>query len=63
MAFLLLRIGFLQNLMDLLVDVLNPLNEFGGFSSLRLTWEESVCVVVRGSATSMGHKGWNLSPT
>jgi hypothetical protein len=36
MAFLLLSIGFLQNLSDLLVDVLNPLNEFGGFVDHRL---------------------------
>ena len=34
MALLLLNIGFLQNLMDLLVDVLNPLNESDGFVSL-----------------------------
>jgi hypothetical protein len=31
-----LSIRFLQNLLDLLVDVLNLLNEFGGFISLRL---------------------------
>jgi hypothetical protein len=31
MALLVLSIGFLQNLMDLLEDVLNPLNESGGF--------------------------------
>jgi hypothetical protein len=31
MALLVLSIGFLQNIMDLLVDVLNPFNEFGGF--------------------------------
>jgi hypothetical protein len=31
MALLVLSIGFLQNLMDLLADVLNPLNESGGF--------------------------------
>jgi hypothetical protein len=30
MALLVLSIGFLQNLMDLLADVLNPLNESGG---------------------------------
>jgi hypothetical protein len=32
MALLVLSIGFLQNLLDLWVDVLNPLNEFGAFS-------------------------------
>ena len=31
MALPVLSIGFLQNLLDMLVDVLNPLNEFGGF--------------------------------
>jgi hypothetical protein len=36
MVLLVLSIGFLQNLMDLLVDVLNPLNESSGFFSLRL---------------------------
>jgi hypothetical protein len=36
MAFLILSIGFLQNLMDLLVDVMNLLNESGGFVNLRL---------------------------
>ena len=36
MALLVLRIGFLQNLLDLLVDVLNPLNESGGFVGLRM---------------------------
>ena len=36
MEFLVLSIGFMQNLMDLLEDVLNPLNEFGGFFSLRM---------------------------
>ena len=36
MALLVLSIEFLQNLLDLLADVLNLLNEFGGFVSLRL---------------------------
>jgi hypothetical protein len=36
MALLVLSIGFLQNLLDLLVDVLNPLNEYGGFVDHRL---------------------------
>ena len=36
MALIVLRIGFLQNLLDLLADVLNLLNEFGGFVGLRL---------------------------
>ena len=36
MLLLVLSIGFLQNLMDLLADLLNPLNEFGGFVGLRL---------------------------
>jgi hypothetical protein len=31
MALLVLIIGFLQNILDLLVDVLNLLNESGGF--------------------------------
>jgi hypothetical protein len=36
MALLVLSIGFLQNLLDLLVDVLNPLNESDGFVDCRL---------------------------
>jgi hypothetical protein len=36
MALLVLSIGFLQNLLDLLADVLNPLNESGGFVDRRL---------------------------
>jgi hypothetical protein len=36
MVFLILHIGFLQNLMDLLVDVLNPLNESSDFVGLRM---------------------------
>jgi hypothetical protein len=63
MALLVLSIGFLQNLMDLLADVLNPLNESGGFVDLRLNMGRFFCVVARGSATSMGPKGWNPSPT
>jgi hypothetical protein len=33
---LVLSIGFLQNIMDLLADVLNPLNKLDGFIGLRL---------------------------
>jgi hypothetical protein len=36
MALLVLRIAFLQNLLDVLVNVLNPLNESGGFVDRRL---------------------------
>jgi hypothetical protein len=36
MALHVLSIGFLQNLLDLLADVLNPLNDFGGFVNCRL---------------------------
>jgi hypothetical protein len=36
MALLVLNIGFLQNCMDLLEDVLNLLNESGGFFGLKL---------------------------
>ena len=36
MAFLVLSIDFLQNIMDLSVDVLNMFNEFGHFISLHL---------------------------
>jgi hypothetical protein len=36
MMFLVLRIVFLQNIIDLLADVLNPLNESGGFVGLEL---------------------------
>jgi hypothetical protein len=31
-----LSIGFLKNIKDLLVDVVNPFNKLGGFVSLRL---------------------------
>jgi hypothetical protein len=36
MALLVLSIGFLQNIMDLLADFLNPLNESSGFVGLRM---------------------------
>jgi hypothetical protein len=36
MVLLLLSIGFMQNILDLLADVLNLLNEFGGFVNLKL---------------------------
>ena len=36
MALLILRIGFLQNLLDLLEDMLNRLNGSGGFVDHRL---------------------------
>jgi hypothetical protein len=36
MELLVLSIGFMQNLMDLLVDMMNPLNKFGGFFSLKI---------------------------
>jgi hypothetical protein len=36
MVFLVLSIVFLQNFMDLLADVINPLNEYGGFVNHRL---------------------------
>jgi hypothetical protein len=36
MVFLVIRIGFMQNILDLLADVLNPLNESGGFVDHRL---------------------------
>jgi hypothetical protein len=36
MTLLVLSIGFFQNILDLLVDVLNPLNESSGFVGLRL---------------------------
>jgi hypothetical protein len=36
LALLVLIIGFLQNIMDLLEDVLNPINKLGGFFGLRL---------------------------
>ena len=39
MALLVLSIGFLQNLLDLLADVLNPLNESGGFVDHKLIRE------------------------
>ena len=36
MALLVLSIEFMKNLMDLLADVLNPINESGGFVCLRM---------------------------
>jgi hypothetical protein len=46
-ALLVLSIGFLQNLLDLLADVLNPLNESGGFVDRKL---------IRGRACLCGGK-------
>jgi hypothetical protein len=37
MVLLVLSTGFLQNIMDLFADVLNPVNEFVGFFNLRLS--------------------------
>jgi hypothetical protein len=69
MALLVLCIGFLQNLMDPLEDVLNPLNEYGGFFGLGLNmgrfypmwlqevvqhqWDPSVGILV---PLEMGHR-------
>jgi hypothetical protein len=39
MVLLVLSIGFLQNLMGVLVDVLNPLNESSSFVGLRMNME------------------------
>jgi hypothetical protein len=36
MALFVLSIGFLKNLLDLLADVMNPLNEYRGFFILRM---------------------------
>jgi hypothetical protein len=63
MVLVVLTIGFWQNIMDLLVDVIRLLNESGGIFSLRLNMKEFFCVVARGSETSMGPKGWNPIPT
>jgi hypothetical protein len=63
MALLVLSIGFLQNFMDLLVDVVNPLNESGGFFSLKMNMGRIFYVVARDNPTSMGPKGWNPIPT
>jgi hypothetical protein len=50
MALLVFSIGFLQNLMDLLADVLkadvlNPLNDSGGFFGLKMNMGR-VCLFV-----------------
>jgi hypothetical protein len=53
MALLVLSIGFLQNLLALLMDVLNPLNEYGGFVDQRL---------IRGRFCLCGGKRkWNIN--
>ena len=36
MSLLVLSIGFLQNIMDMFADVLNVVNEYGGFVGLAL---------------------------
>jgi hypothetical protein len=36
MSLLVLSIGFLQNLMDMLSELLNSLNEYGGFVGFRM---------------------------
>ena len=41
MALLVLGIGFLQNIMDLLSDVLNPFNELGRFVGLCVSIDKS----------------------
>jgi hypothetical protein len=63
MALLVVSIGFLKNLMDLLVDVMNPLNEYCGFFDHKMIMGRVCMCGARGSETSMGHKGWNPSPT
>jgi hypothetical protein len=63
MVLLVLSIVFLQNFLDLLADVMNSLKESGGFVDHRMIREVFVCAMARGSATSMGPKGWNPIPT
>jgi hypothetical protein len=43
MELLVLSIEFMKNILDLLADVLNPLNESGGFVGLRLNMGR-VCI-------------------
>jgi hypothetical protein len=47
MVLLVLNIGFLQNLMDMLADVLNPLNEYSGFVILKLNIGKNISVLLQ----------------
>ena len=50
MALLVLGIGFLQNIMDLLSDVLNLFNETGGFVNLCVSMRGFVLCVCKGKS-------------
>jgi hypothetical protein len=59
MALLLLSIGFLQNRMDLLEDVLNPLNESSGFVGLKLNMGR-LCMCGTQGLESQSHIKWAM---
>jgi hypothetical protein len=49
--------------MNLLADVMDPLNEQVALSASVGAGDESIEVTARGSSTSMGPNGWNPNPT
>jgi hypothetical protein len=63
-ALLVLGIGFLQNIMNLLLDVLDSLNKFGYSINLDLSMGGLfLCATAMGRAMSMGANGWNPKHT
>jgi hypothetical protein len=62
MVLLVLSIDLLQNIMDLLVDVLNPLNEFGGFVSLSLNMGIFYLCVFKRQCNINGTQGLESHP-
>jgi hypothetical protein len=58
MVMLVLRIGFMQNLMDLLEDVLNLLNESSGFVDCRMIMGRFYLCGGKRKCNINGSQGW-----
>jgi hypothetical protein len=63
MALLVLSIGFMKNLLDLLADVLNLLNESGGFVDQRMIRGRVCMCSGKRKCNINGSQGWNPRPT
>jgi hypothetical protein len=63
MSLLILGIGLLQDIMNLLLEVLDPFNEFGCSVFLGLSMGGLCQGSGMGRATSMGANGWNPKHT
>jgi hypothetical protein len=63
MALLVISIGFMKNILDLLADVLSPLNESSGLVDYRMIRGILFLCGARGSETSMGPKSGNPRPS